>query len=122
MHVIRNGDDHGVEILALFIEHLAVIGKFRNVRKMFERAFGGDGVDVTESDDVFGSGATGDVALGFASGADGSDVELLIGRFVAQTLQRNLAAEAAQRNSAGQETSIEKRTTGDRFGFHSGLI
>ena len=47
-------------------------------------------VDVAERDDVLGRCAAVDIAGRLAAGADRGDVQLLVGRFVAQRLQRGV--------------------------------
>ncbi len=82
VHVIGAGDEDGVDLLVL-VEHDPEVLVLRGVGEEFEGAFGAFVVGVAEGNDVL-AGAAVDVGEAFAAGADGGDVELLRGGFIAE--------------------------------------
>ena len=87
VHEIGNGHDHGVDIIALFFEHLAEVFILCGLFVLLEGFGGMLFVHIAERDDVLRSTAI-DVARGLSSGADRGDVEFFVRRFITQRLQR----------------------------------
>ncbi len=111
VHEIRNGHDDGVDIVGLFVEHLAEVFVFGGLFVLFEGCSGMLFVHIAERDDVLRSAAI-DVACGLASGADRGDVEFFVGRFITRRLQRRNAAKSRQGNRAGQQRAEKEMPSG----------
>ena len=101
VHVIGDGDDHRIDVLAFLVEHLAEVFVLRRFLVFLEFACGLLLIDIAERNDVLG-GAAVDIAGRLAARADRGDIQLLVRRFVAQALQRADGAESGRRNRAGQ--------------------
>ena len=91
----------------LLVEHAPEILVLRNIG--IELVAGGRAlvVGIGEGDDVLGL-AAGDIAAALSARADGGDVELFVGRFVAQVPQGWGAAEAAGRHCRRQQGPEEE--------------
>ena len=77
MRVVRRGDRHGVN--ALEVQHAPVVEELLRARVGLAGLVQEDLVHVAERDDVF-MGDVVEVVAGLVGGADGGDVQLLIGR------------------------------------------
>jgi len=71
--MVWRGDDHGVDVIAVLLEHLAVIAEAGCFGPFLVGAFGHVVVDVAKGNDVL-AGYGIDAAVAFAPGADGGDV------------------------------------------------
>ena len=90
MRMVGGGNDHRVDIVALLVEHLAVVFVLLCVWK-FRKGLGGYlPVGIGKGNDVFRRAAR-NVAVALTAGADGGDVQLLVRGLVAQPLQRRRA-------------------------------
>src|SRR5690349_12304271 len=107
MHVIGTGNQHRVDVGGLLVEHAAEILVLRNIGIEFVAGGCAIVVGIGEGDDVFGFTA-GDIAAALSARADGGDVELFVGRFVAQVPQGWGAAEAAGRYGCRQQGPKEE--------------
>src|SRR5439155_18519038 len=98
-HVIRRGDDDGIERF-LLLKHLTEIFIHRCLW-MLLTGFGRHvRIHVAQGDDVF-TGATFNVAGAFAPGPDDADVQLIIGRDTAAA-----GSTTAEGGCAGSESGI----------------
>ena len=107
MHVIGTGDQYGVDIRGLLVEHATEIFVLRNFGIEVVAGCGVLIVGIGEGDDVFGF-AAGDVRTAFSARSDGGDVELFVGRLIAQVSQGWRAAEAARGHGSRQQGPKEK--------------
>src|SRR6185503_3245787 len=70
-------------------------------------------IDVGQGDDVFRPGlGRAQVAERPSAGADAGDIQFLIGRFVAERLERGSAPESASRHRSGEQRAIEEVSSG----------
>src|SRR5579871_4607475 len=83
VHEIRDGHDAGIKVLALLIEHLAVVFEFRLFVELLVDARCLLVVNVAQRHDVLRRSATANIAGRFAATPDRCHIELFIGRFVA---------------------------------------
>ena len=91
-----------------FVQHLAIILELRDVGMLVVSFCGDFFIDVAKCDDIFRLGAPSYVTAGLSARTDRCDVQLLVGRFVAQRLERWLAAKSDEWNSSRQYAAKEK--------------
>jgi hypothetical protein len=107
VHVVGGPDDHGIDVLAGFIEHLAKVLVLLGLRPLGEPLLSAEPIHVRQRDHVLHSGfGIAQIAEGLAARADARDVQFLVGRFIAHGLQRGRAS-----NGPGQERTIEEVTS-----------
>ena len=87
VHVIRRGDDHGIDVLAFLIQHLAEVPELRRVFEALEGGGGAAVVHIAERHDVFRGRRSRDVGGALAAGADGGHVQLFVGGFISRGFQ-----------------------------------
>jgi hypothetical protein len=103
VHVVGRADDHGVNLLALRIQHLSEVAVFLRFWPAVEPLGTADEIDIRQRDDILDSRFGRDeVAEGPATRADSRDVEFFVGRFVAEGFKRRGAAESTRRDGAGE--------------------
>ena len=117
VHVVWTGYDHRVDVFSMRVEHAPEILVLRHVRVQLERLLGARVVGIGQRDDVL-TGTLVNVLAGPASGPDRGDVQLLVGRFVAQALQRGSTAEAGEGQRAREQRAVEKVTSGESRVIH----
>ena len=117
VHVVGTGDGDGVDVAALLVEHLAIVGVLGDFRVGGESLFGALGIGVGHGDDVL-VGASGDIAVALAAGADRGDVQLLIRGFVPEMFEGGSAAEPCRGDGAGQQGAVEEMPSRNAFVFH----
>ena len=118
VHEIGNRDDDRVDAAAFLVEHLAEIPILGRLVELREDRPGRDIVDVAQRHDVLRRRAGADVARRLPARPDRGDVELLVGRLVAQHFQRSRAPETARRNSPGQQRSEKEMSPRERVALH----
>ena len=87
MHVIGYADGAGVDVLAFLVEHDAEIFVFGRFVELAEVLSGALGVDVAKRNDVLGLGDLVEDDSALSAAADGSDVELVVERLVAESFE-----------------------------------
>ena len=118
MHVVRNRDDHRVDILVLFFEHDAIIAVARRIRMRVKGDRCTRIIHVAKSHNILGLGTVPDVIRSLAARADGGNIQLLVGRLIAEAAQRRHTPESAKRHSACQQRAVEEVASGDTVAFH----
>ncbi|MBV6432457.1 MAG: hypothetical protein IANPNBLG_02599 [Bryobacteraceae bacterium] len=85
MHVVGGGDDHGVNLLRLPVEHAPVVFVAGGFREGGETGGSAVEIDIGEGNHVLDArGGGAQVNQPPAAGADGGEVQFLIRRFVAE--------------------------------------
>ena len=114
MHVIRDGDDDGVNVLALLIQHLAEIFELRGAF-VFLKSLGRPLIiHIAERHDVL-VGASLDVAGRFAARTNRGNVQLFIGGFVPHLLQGRGGTIAPRWNRSRQKGAVKEISSGKVF-------
>ena len=97
--MVGRGDEHGVDILAHLVEHLAVVPVALGVRVAVESILGIFPVDVAQGHDIFGLHVL-EVGGAHAAASDGGDIE-----FVARGgMTRGLAEHGARNDGQSGQT------------------
>ena len=117
VHVVWTGHDHRVNLVRLLVEHAPEILVLRHIRVQLERLLGARVVGIGQRDDVL-TGTLVNVLAGPASGPDRGDVQLLVGRFVAQALQRGRTAETGAGQRAREQRAVKQVTSGESRVIH----
>src|SRR6185437_16164659 len=76
-------------------------------------------IHVAECNDVFGLGTSSNVASRLAARSNRNNIQLLVRRFVAEHLQRWLAAEARKRNGSGEQSTVKEMSSGHLVMLHN---
>ena len=84
VHVVRGSDHYRIEVLALALEHLAIVLVLLRVRILREPASGPLFVHIAHSHNVLGSRGADQNGGPANSHTDGGDIELLVRRLIAQ--------------------------------------
>lgn len=92
--MVGGGDDDGVDVLAVLVEHLAEVFVTGGLGIALVGGGGAAVVNVAKGDDILGGGGGAKVGCALPSGADGGEVQLLIRRLVAGHSERSRTAEA----------------------------
>jgi len=117
VHVVRTGDGDGVDVAALLVEHFAIVGVLGDFRVGRESLFGALGIRVGHGDDVL-VGASGDIAVALAAGADGGDVQFFIRGFVPEMFEGRSASEPRRGDGAGEQGAVEEMPSRNAFVCH----
>ena len=114
VHVIGRADHHGVDRLALVVEHLPEIFVLFRFGPELESRSAALPIDIGQRDYVlhFGPGVP-QVAEGLPSRADSGEIDLFVGRFVTQGFQRRSAPEPGRWNRAGEQGAIKEVTSSE---------
>src|SRR5262249_36814316 len=86
VHMIGRADHDGVNLLVLFVEHLAKVLVLRGLLPAFEALLAAFPIHVGQRDDVLGL-ALAQIAERLAASADAGDVQFFVGRLIAQRLE-----------------------------------
>ena len=114
VHVVGDGHDYGVDVLLLFVEHLAEIGVLRSLSKR-SKLRAARFSSRSESATMFSLSHAVDVAGGLSSRTNGGDVQLFVRRLVAEHLERRRTPKPAA-GTAPARTS-RKRNDGGKLVF-----
>ena len=115
--MIGRGDGDGVNVLANFVEQLAVVAVLLELRELAGELLGlrpeRPGVHVADGDNVAAAlGGIAAVAVTFAADADAGDVDAVIG---AQHTAH--VGEAKRGRARGEQGAAEELATGEGDGF-----
>ena len=87
VHVVRYGDDHGVDVLAFLIQHLPEVFVLRRLVEARERGGGAAVVHIAERHDIFRGRRGRNIRCRLPAGADRGEVQFLVGGFVSRAFQ-----------------------------------
>jgi hypothetical protein len=107
VHVVWSPDDHRVDALPLFVEHLPEVLILLGLPPSSEPWLAAFPIDIRQRHDVLRL-AVAQIAERLAARADAGEVQFFVGRFVSELLERWRAAEPTGRYGPRQKRSEEE--------------
>ena len=118
VHVIGGGDHHRIDVLALRLEHLAIVFVLPGVGVLREAVGRALLVHVAQRNDVLGGGGAHQNRGTAHADPDRRDIQLLVRRLVAHRGKRLWAAEPAPRDRSRQQRAVEEIASGKSMIVH----